>query len=124
MVDGDEARVADEDVEVVGRGAGREPHGDLFEGQGDARTGTEPGLEEPLLVRDRGGERGPDIGQPPPATLVGHLQEVPVEEGVVVDLDIALPTDRQGPVHGRLVQLAAEVDRHHAVAHQFLTVSH
>ena len=109
-LDRDERGVGEHDVEVVGRGTRGEPHGERLERQRDARAGREPGLEEPLLVGDRRGEGGADVAQPPQVVLAVQVQEDPVQVGVVVDLDVGDPADRQRSVVGGGELLAAELD--------------
>ncbi len=111
-LDRHERGVVDEDVEVVRRRTGGEPHRERLEGQRDARPRAEPRLEQPLLVGDRRAEGRADVGQPPQPVLVVHLEEDPVQVRVVVDLDVGDPADGQRPVLGSDELLAAVLDGH------------
>ena len=98
------------DLEVVGRRACREPHDGLGEQDGQPCTWGQPGLHEAVAVRQGRRGRRADVGDPEDVGLKGKLDETPVEVGVVVDIDVGVTPDRQDPVIGDDVLLAAVVD--------------
>ena len=96
--------------ELVGRGPGREPHRDTGEGDGELSSRREPGLSQAILVGEGGGQAGAHVGQPPQAFGAAHLQEAPVQEGVVVDDQIRFAADGEGSIGIQGIDLAQILD--------------
>src|SRR5680860_179247 len=118
-------RVVDDDLEVVGGRPGGEPDQDPVERQGDPGTRRKPRVEQPLVVRNRHGQRRADVGQPPQAALVDDHQEAAVQVRVVIDLHVSRTPDRQRPTGRRRELFTAEKDLHPCIDHaRMLTRGH
>jgi hypothetical protein len=84
--------------QLVRRRTGAEDDRGDAEDDRQPRAGGELGLHAAFRVADGRGEARPDVDEPPEVPGRFDRQEVPVEEQVVVDREVALASDREGRV--------------------------
>src|SRR5690606_21764282 len=99
-----EGRALRVDGELVRGGAGGEDDRGLLEQDRQACAGSQPGIDAARGIGHGRREPCPDVRQPPQALGAGDLEEVPVQEEVVVQLQVSLTPDVE-----RLVLLEGEV---------------